>query len=209
MEERDKELQDILAKAERTIRLREAKAVEVCGRRYEVKQITNAVRGKIDELNQMVYRQEQRMKEAITVSEARRISRSMYSLHAKQAACYLLGERIWLVRSAFLLMLFPYLDRVTGLRYWLKWHKLNHLPSEVMFRINEAGMHDEDMDFSLANWQITKAQLALSTRLIGEGMEEYRKRMESAKKQASEDGTATRADGRSEVSSPKAETTKR
>lgn len=209
MEERDRELQDILAKTEAMIRLKESKSVEVGGKRYEVRQITNSVRGKIDELNQCVLRQEQRMKSAITVKEARRISRSMYSLHAKQAACYLLGEKIWLVRSAFLLMLFPYLDRITGVRYWLKWHKLNHLPSEVTFRINEAGMHDDDMDFSLANWQITKAQLALSTRLIGEGMDEYRKRMESAKKQASEDGTATKADGRSEGSSPKAQTTKR
>lgn len=205
----DKEIQELLAEAEHTIRTKEEKTVEVRGKRYKVKQITNAVRGKIDELNQMVYRQEQRMKGAITVKEARRISRSMYSIHAKQAACYILGEKIWLVRSAFMLMLFPYLDRITGIRYWLKWHKLNHLPSEVTFSINKAGMNDDDLGFSLANWHLTKAQLARSTMLIGDGMEEYRKRIKSAEKQASEDGTATKAVVKSEVSLNGAATTKR
>lgn len=205
----DNEIKELLANAERMIRTKETRTVEACGKKYEVKQITNAVRGKIDELNQIVYRQEQRMKKSITVKEARRISRSMYSLHAKQAACYLLGEKIWLFRSAFMLMLFPYLDRITGIRYWLKWHKLNHLPSEVTFTINRTGMQDEDMDFSLANWHIIKAQLARSTMLIGDGIEEYRKRMESAEKQAKEDGTATKADAKSAVSSQGAATTKR
>lgn len=206
---KEKEIAKLLAEAERTIRSKEDKHINVRGRRYKVKQITNSVRGKIDELNQEVFRCEQRMKEAITIRDARKISRTMYSLHAKQAACYLLGEKIWLVRSAFMLFLFPYLDRLTGIRYWLKWHRLNHASSEITFRINEAGMHDEDLDFSLANWQITKAQLALSTRLIGEGMEEYQKRVESAKKQANEDGTPTKADGMSEVSLQEAATTKR
>ena len=201
MTEKELEIQEILAKTERAIRLREAKVVDVFGVRYEVQQITNSVRGKIDELTQMVFVQANRMKEAVTVKEARRISRAMYSLHAKQAACYLLGERIWLFRSALMLMLFPFLDRVTGIRYWLKWHKLNHLPSEVTFRIIEAGMQDSDLDFSLANWQTTNALRALSTRLIGEGMQEFQKRMESATKQASEDGTATKAESKSEVSS--------
>ena len=52
------------------------------------------------------------------------------------------------------------------------------------------------MDFFFANWQITKAQLALSTRLVGKGIEQYEARVESAEGMLKEDASTTKQDSK-------------
>ena len=70
-------------------------------------------------------------------------------------------------------------------------------------------MNNKGVDFFLANWQITKVALALSTKLVGEGIKSYQERMESAESMLEEDATRKKAEDKSEVSLKARQTTKR
>lgn len=138
--------------------------IEVQGKRYKVRQISNAIRRKISDLEKEVLVLENKAKKELTIKQAKKIDKKMRTLHSKTAAYYLLGN--W---SLFI----PFL-------WSIKWRLLELEDSEVTFSINAMGANNKGVDFFLANWQITKAQLALSTRLIGEGIKQYQERMESA-----------------------------
>ena len=139
-------------------------SVVVQGRRYKVKQISNAVRRKISDLEKEVLVLEKESKKEITLKRARKIDKKIRTLHSKTAAYYLLGN--WALIVPFL--------------WAIKWRLLELKDSEVTFVINAMGSNNRGVDFFLANWQITKAQLALSMKLVGEGIKQYQERMESA-----------------------------
>ena len=80
--------------------------------------------------------------------------------------------------------------------WWIKWHLLDLKDSEVTYRINEVGVNNEGEDFFLANWHLTKAQLALSTKLVGDGIKQYQERMESAESMLAEDALGTKQDNK-------------
>ena len=107
---------------------------------------------------------EKESKKEITLTRAKRIDKKIRTLHSKTAAYYLLGN--WAV-------FVPLLWAIT-------WRLLDLKDSEVTFTINAMGANNKGVDFFLANWQITKAQLALSMRLVGDGIKQYQERMESA-----------------------------
>ena len=138
--------------------------VEVQGRSYRVKQISNAVRRKIADLEKEALVLEREAKKELTPKRAKQIDNKIRTLHSKTAAYYLLGN--WALFVPFL--------------WAFKWRLLDLKDSEVTFTINALGANNRGVDFFLANWQITKAQLALSTRLVGEGIKQYQERMESA-----------------------------
>ncbi len=138
--------------------------IEVQGKIYNVKQISNTVRRKISDLEKEVLVLEKESKKEITLKRAKQIDKKIRTLHSKTAAYYLLGN--WALFVPFL--------------WAIKWRLLDLKDSEVTFSINAMGANNQGVDFFLANWQITKAQLALSTRLVGEGIKQYQERMESA-----------------------------
>lgn len=138
---------------------------------YNVKQISNAVRRRISDLEKEALLLEREAKEEITLRRARKIDRRIRTLHSKTAAYYLLGNKA---------LFFPFL-------FAIKWRVLELRDSEHTFEINKAGMNNKGADFFLANWQITKAALALSTRLVGNGVEEYQRRMGSAESMLDKD----------------------
>ena len=107
---------------------------------------------------------EKESKSEITLKRAKQIDKKIRTLHSKTAAYYLLGN--WSLFVPFL--------------WAVKWRLLDLKDSEVTFAINAMGANNKGVDFFLANWQITKAQLALSMRLVGEGIKQYQERMESA-----------------------------
>lgn len=107
---------------------------------------------------------EKESKTEITLKRAKQIDKKIRTLHSKTAAYYLLGN--WALFVPFL--------------WAIKWRLLDLKDSEVTFTINAMGANNKGVDFFLANWQITKAQLALSMRLVGEGITQYQERMESA-----------------------------
>lgn len=107
---------------------------------------------------------EKESKKEITLKRAKQIDKKIRTLHSKTAAYYLLGN--WALFVPFL--------------WAIKWRLLDLKDSEVTFTINAMGANNKGVDFFLANWQITKAQLALSMRLVGEGIKQYQERMESA-----------------------------
>lgn len=139
-------------------------SVEVQNRTYKVKQISNTVRRKISDLEKEVLMLEKESKNEITLKRAKQIDSKIRTLHSKTAAYYLLGN--WALFVPFL--------------WAIQWRLLDLKDSEVTFAINAMGANNKDVDFFLANWHITKAQLALSMRLVGEGIKQYQERMESA-----------------------------
>ena len=139
-------------------------SVIVRGRVYRVKQISNTVRRKISDLEKETLLLEKETKNEITLKRAKKIDRKIRTLHSKTAAYYLLGN---------LALFVPFL-------WAIKWRLLDLKDSEVTFTINAMGANNKGVDFFLANWQITKAQLALSMRLVGDGIKQYQERMESA-----------------------------
>ena len=139
-------------------------SIAVQGKTYKVKQISNTVRRKISDLEKEVLVLEKESKTEITLKRAKRIDKKIRTLHSKTAAYYLLGN--WALFVPFL--------------WAIQWRLLDLKDSEVTFTINAMGANNKGVDFFLANWQITKAQLALSMRLVGEGIKQYQERMESA-----------------------------
>lgn len=139
-------------------------SVTVQGRTYKVKQISNTIRRKISDLEKEVLVLEKESKKEITLKRAKQIDKKIRTLHSKTAAYYLIGN--WALFVPFL--------------WAIKWRLLDLKDSEVTFTINAMGANNKGVDFFLANWQITKAQLALSMRLVGDGIKQYQERMESA-----------------------------
>lgn len=138
--------------------------IEIQGKRYKVRQISNTIRRKIADLEKEVLILEKESKNEITFKRAKQIDKKIRTLHSKTAAYYLLGN--WALFVPFL--------------WAIRWRILDLKDSEVTFSINAMGANNRDVDFFLANWQITKAQLALSMRLVGEGISQYQERLESA-----------------------------
>lgn len=136
----------------------------VQGKRYKVKQISNTVRRKISDLEKEVLILEKEAKGEITLKRAKKIDRKIRTLHSKTAAYYLLNN--WALFIPFL--------------WAIRWRLLDLRDSEITFSINAMGSNNKGADFFLANWHITKAQLALSMKLVGEGIKQHQERVESA-----------------------------
>ena len=174
-----KDVEKLLEQEQEIIR-RAPCSVEVGGKVYFVRQISNRVRTKISDLEKEAFFLEKKSAEGLPLRQAKRIDRKLRSLHSKTAAYYLLNN--WALFVPFL--------------WAIKWRKLDLRDSEHTFRINEAGMHNKGLDFFLANWQITKAQLVLSTRLVGEGLKKYQERMESVENMLEKDASGTKQDNK-------------
>jgi hypothetical protein len=175
----DMETKDIF-EGQQTIVDRAPCKIEVCGKTYKVKQISNTVRRRISMLEKKAYLLEEEGKQGVSLKRAKRIDTGIRTLHSKTAAYYLMNNTA---------VFFPFL-------WWLRWHILDLRSSEVTYRINEAGANNVGMDFFLANWQITKAQLALSTKLVGEGIKQYQERLESAAGMLAEDASGIKRDNK-------------
>ena len=154
--------------------------IEVRGKRYKVKQVSQDVELKIRNLEKEVLMLEREAKGEITLKRAKQIDKKIYTLHSKTAAYYLLGN--WALSVPFL--------------WALTWRWLFRKTNEVTFKINDAGANNKDVNFLLANWQVTKARLALSTMLVGNGIKQYQERMESAENMLDEDALPKKEDNK-------------
>lgn len=172
-------IEDMLRGSEE-IRKATPQIIEVKGKKYKVRQVSMKARCKIKNLEIEALMLEREAKDEITMKRAKQINKKLYSLHSKTAAYYLLGNLAFIV---------PFLWSLT-------WRWLNHKTSEVTFEINKAGTNNADVDFFLANWQITKVQLALFTRLVGEGIKQYQERMESVENMLVEDALPKKQDNK-------------
>lgn len=131
--------------------------------RYRVRQVSQAVRYRIALLEQEGQILDAKGKEGVPPKEAKRLTRKLYSLHAKKAAYYLMGN--WAI----------FLRPVWGLR----WRILMLRGNEVTFKINGAGAVSEDVGFSKANWQLSRQERELFMRPVGEVAKEAQERMEN------------------------------
>ena len=172
-------IEDMMRGSEK-IRKATPQIVEVKGKKYKVRQVSMKARCKIKNLEIEALMLEREAKGEITLKRAKQINKKLYSLHSKTAAYYLLGNLAFCI---------PFL-------WSLAWRWLNRKTSEVTFEINKAGTNNADVDFFLANWQITKVQLALFTRLVGEGIKQYQERMESVENMLVEDALPKKQDNK-------------
>ena len=147
-------------------------------RRYRVRQIAQAVKTRIVMLEQEAQVLEAKGKQGVPQKEARRIARKLYSLHSKKAAYYLLGN--W--------ALF-----VPGL-WWIKWHILQLRGNETTFKINEAGVVSADLNFSKANWAISKQERELYMRPVGEVAKQAQERLETVINMLEKDALGIKGD---------------
>ena len=153
--------------------------IDVQGKTYKVRQISQDIGLKISNLEKEVLVLEREAKGEITLKRAKQIDKKMYTLHSKTAAYYLLGN--WALIKPL---------------WSLVWRWLFRKTNEVTFRINDAGANNKDVNFFLANWQVTKARLALSMMLVGNGIKQYQERMESVENMLEEDALPKKADNK-------------
>lgn len=154
--------------------------IEFGNKTFKVRQVSNMVKRRINNLEREVLLLEKKAQGELTIKEANKIANKIQTLHSKTAAYYLLGN--WAIFIPFL--------------FAIKWRLIDLEDSEVIFRINNVGSSNAKTDFSLANWQITKIQLALSTRLVGKGIEQYQERVESAEGMLAEDALPKKRDNK-------------
>lgn len=147
------------------------KVIAVEGKTYTVRQISKGVRARIHSLELEAYALSGKQKEAMPLKKAKKIQRKLDTLHAKTAAYYILGNKaMWM----------PWLFALT-------WRRLMMRSEEHTLNINAAAINDDEINFSSANWDITKHRLASSMRPIGDGVRLMLKRWEAAEAQAMED----------------------
>ena len=175
----NKILEDIIAGASK-VQTKAPNMVEVQGKRYKIRQISQKIELCIRNLEKEVLMLEREAKEEITLKRAKQIDKKMYTLHSKMAAYYLLGN---------LALFVPFLWAIT-------WRRLFRKTNEVTYAINNAGCNNDDVNFFYANWQITKARLALSTMLVGNGIKQWQERMESAENMLDEDALPKKEDNK-------------
>ena len=137
--------------------------VRVGRRKYKVRQVAQAVKERIAMLELEAQVLETKGKQGVAEKEGKKITKKLYSLHAKKAAYYLLGN--W--------ALF-----VPGL-WALRWRLLQLRGNETTFRINEAGVVSADLGFSKANWVISRQERELYMRPVGEVAKQQLERLES------------------------------
>lgn len=167
--------------------------IAVGGSIYRVKQVSKWIEARIHRLELEAYALSGTQKDAMPLKKAQRISRKLDRLHAKTAAYYLLGNCALFVPFAF----------------WLTWRWLMLRDEEHCAMINDAGAGNKNINFSSANWDITKLRLALSMKPVGDGVRHTLKRWESAEQQAMDDIQKKAEESKSAASSPKAPTTKK
>ena len=167
-----KKLDRLIAAKER-IRRKFPREIEVDGITYKVRQISKRVRERIHTLEIEAYMLSGKQSEPMSVHKAKRIQRKLDRLHAKTAAYYLLNNRALFVPGLF----------------QFTWRRLMLRFEEHTAQINSAAINDEEINFSLANWENTKHQLALSMKPIGDGVRQTLERWRAAEAQVLEDAT--------------------
>ena len=174
----DEEL-DRMVKAEDRINKGFPRIISVDNTVYKVKQISKLIRKKIHALELEAYALSGQQKESMPLHQAKKIQAKLDRLHAKTAAYYLLGNK-----AIFCPLLFA-----------ITWRKIMLRTEEHSAMINSAAINDEEMGFSLANWENTKHQLALSMKPIGDGVRETLKRWRAAEVQVITDATTPKEEG--------------
>jgi hypothetical protein len=170
MKEDKKAAEDFVRGAEK-VQTRKPQEITVGGKVYKIQPLRKFARAKIDKLNREAWWCEQQAKKPITLKQSHRYSKRINTLHAKTAALHLLGWKA----------LLPFV-------YSIKWRLLMLGYDDLTATINAAGQAgDEQVNFTLASWDITRLQLARSTSLIGQGLQDLMKRMENARAQAERD----------------------
>lgn len=142
-----------------------------------------------------LYYQREMQKEGISRRKAARLNTKFRQVSAKKAAHYVLGRWLWLIPFAHAVM----------------WRWIYNHSEEVSATINTMQLAGgRDKDFYLANLEVSKYQLVLSMKQVGEAVKQTQERRESAESMLDEDASPKKeADNKPEARSRAARTTKR
>lgn len=117
-------------------------------------------------------------KDGVGEKEGKKITKKLYSLHAKKAAYYLLGN--WAIFVPIL--------------WQMRWRILQLRGNETTFRINEAGLVSQDLVFFKANWDTSKQERELYMSPVGEVAKQARERLESVVNMLEKDALGIKKD---------------
>ena len=154
--------------------------IRIGRRKYRVRQVAQAVKLKIALLEQEAQVLEAQGKEGVAQKEAKRLTKKLYSLHAKKAAYYLLGN--WALFCPWL--------------WAIKWRILQLRGNETTFKINEAGVVSADLGFFKANWDISRQERELYMRPVGEVAKQAQERLETVINMLETDALGIKEDGK-------------
>ena len=130
----NKELEQTLLEGSEQVQSGAPCEIDVQGKTYKVRQISQDIGLKISNLEKEVLVLEREAKGEITLKRAKQIDKKMYTLHSKTAAYYLLGN--WALIKPL---------------WSLVWRWLFRKTNEVTFRINDAGANNKDVETFLKN----------------------------------------------------------
>lgn len=150
-----------------------ASTVEIGGRKWKLRRISNAQAAKISgyAYEAQVLQAEQK-KDGVTLRRMKRLNKRLRQIPAKIAARYVLGQ--WLCWIPF----------ATA----LTWRRLWHTSEEASMAVNVTKtLRREEESFFTANLEVISYQLALSMKQVGEVAKQWRERKESAESMLDED----------------------
>lgn len=155
-------------------------AVVIDGREWHCRPVCMAQMARMQNLDYDVWYMQQRLKEGVSLRQARRINRGIRKAYAKKAAHRVLGRRLWLVPGLLA----------------LTWRRLYRQSEKVSATINCMGMADGTRDFFLANLGTSKQALALSMMQVGVSLAERQERGASAREMLRADASREKGDGK-------------
>lgn len=166
-ESRDRDMQKMEYMIERGIPV----PVSLEGKIFKIRQISNKLRIKIHLLTLEAELLSEQAKKPMSVRKAKRIHSRIYSLHAKTAAYYILGNRALFV---------PFL-------YAWTWRRLRLLNDTSLYTINHIGANNEGFAAFSAGWHLSKNLLSLSMDMLGNAHKQRDEREMSAERMVRED----------------------
>lgn len=160
-----------MAKSEFLIKEGVSLPITLEDRTFKIRQISNALREKIQILTMEAFMLSEKAKEPMSIRRAKKIQRKIYALHAKTAAYYILGNKAKFI---------PFL-------YSFTWRRLRLLNDKSIYIINHIGANNEGFAAFSADWQLSKSLLELSMNLLGGALSQNKERRESVKNMVKED----------------------
>lgn len=163
------------------------------GKAWQIRPMSEKQLQLIENLDYDIMYWQNKLKDAKTARQAKRLNSKIHKAFAKKAAHRILGKQLWLVPFMFAYM----------------WRRLHYSYAKITATINSAEAFSENKVFSLANWGSSKQVLVRSTPMVGEAVKQRTQRGESAESMVEQDGLPKKEDNKSAARSNAPRTTKR
>lgn len=157
-----------------------ADTIVIDGKVWHIRPMGNKQLELIENLDYDIMYWQNRLKDAKSGRQAKRLNAKIHKAFAKKAAHRILGRRLWLI----------------PLMYAYMWRRLHYSNAKITATLNSAESFSENKVFSLANWGSSKQVLVRSMTPVGEAVRKRTQRMESAESLVEQDGLPKKEDSK-------------